>query len=870
MRIATLSAATASQGWALYALACMITFASFAQATFADENRSEAIELFEKSIRPVLVEECQRCHGKQKQRASLRLDSRDGWTTGGDTGPAVIPGDSDSLLLQAIRYTDVDLEMPPDGKLSEQVIADFERWVELGAIDPRVVSPADTPSESAMAPSIEDGRSFWSFQPIGEPALPNVKDISWPSGDIDRFVLANLEDRGLEPSRPAAPATLLRRIYYDLIGLPPDPQEIEQFLADPSRQAYSNLVDRLLESEQFGQRWGRHWLDVVRYAESSGGGRTLLFPDAWRYRDYVIDSFNSDLPYDQFIRQQIAGDLLPAEDWQQRRRNLVATAFLLLGPTNYELQDKDVLEMDVIDEQLDTMGKALLGMTIGCARCHDHKFDPIPATDYYAMAGILKSSLSLKHSNVSEWNKVDLPLSPEEVSTASAIALELQQRKAELESAKQQWSLAGGVPATKPGQKSIDPSSIGADYVIDDDQAERIGSWTESTSVATFVGPNYLFDAGGPKSVSQVIYRPAFTESGRYEVRVSYTASSNRTSQAPFHVFHAGGRETVLIDQRKPPPIGGKFFSLGTFDFDPQADPRVAVSCEDTDDGCVIADAVMFTAVSNDPQQIADDDQLLASLSERVDRLSKAIEELEQSLPKPPPAMAMTDRDTTGDIHVAIRGAAHQKGDLVRRGALRVASWHSFPTLADGDSGRKELADWIIDPNNPLAARVIVNRVWYWLIGRGIVPSVDNFGATGEPPSDLALLDHLASSFIAEGWSIKQLIRRIVLSETYRQISEPNETMAAIDPHNRFLWRMNRKRLRAEDIRDSLLSVSRPIGRHAWVDRTLDPGTESEYGYEFSERPTQCLRASISEHSAEIFEVFDFADPNIQARKAID
>jgi hypothetical protein len=836
------------------------------QPCFADDASDQAIDLFEKRIRPVLVKECQRCHGEKKQQANLRIDSRDGWMKGGDTGPAIVAGETQSLLLKAIRYEDVDLEMPPDGKLPDEVIADFERWVALGAIDPRVASPPSASTEEVMPPTVEAGRSFWSFRPVIDPPVPEVRETAWPSTDIDRFVLAQLERGGLKHSPPADGTTLLRRVYYDLIGLPPTPLQVNEFLADPSEQAYESLVDRLLESEQFGQRWGRHWLDVVRYAESSGGGRTLLFPEAWRYRDYVIESLNSDLPYDQFVTQQIAGDLLPADDWQQRRRNLVATAFFLLGPTNYELQDKDVLEMDVIDEQLDTMGKALLGMTIGCARCHDHKFDPIPAADYYAMAGVLKSSMSLKHSNVSEWNKVKLPLSPDEAAKAKAISAKLEQARAELKSARKQWSRAGGVPETRQGQKSIDPKLIGADIVIDDDQAARIGTWTESTSVATFVGKHYLFDAGEARSESRIVYRPKLSESGQYEIRVSYTASSNRTTRAPFHVHHAGGTKTVRIDQRKKPSIGGQFVSLGVYEFDPISDPRIVVSCEDTDDGCVIADAVIFLASSDDPRQIADDARRRKDLSKRIELLENGVKELEKSLPKPPPAMAMADHESTGNIHLAIRGSTHQQGDLIPRGVLQVASWDVFPPIADGDSGRKQLAEWIVDRKNPLTARVIVNRVWYWLVGRGIVSSVDNFGAMGDLPSDPDLLDHLASSFVQDGWSIKKLIRRIVTSRTYQQSSKSNELMASIDPENRFQWRMNRKRLRAEDIRDSLLSIAGQLDlRHGGSN--IKSGTDSEYGYRFTSLRRSVYVPVFRNTLPEIFEVFDFADPNIQRGK---
>ena len=366
-------------------------------------------EFFEKEIRPALVQHCVRCHGEEKVQGGLRLDTREGWQAGGDSGPAIIAGDPQSLLLQAIEYEDINLEMPPRGKLPETTIAAFQKWIRKGAFDPRSKGRLGDKNQGNTV-TIEQGKKFWAFQPLLAPVSPELSDSNWPSNDIDRFVLAKLVEKGIKPAGDATKENLLRRLTYDLTGLPPTSDQIERFLADESDGATDKVIDRLLQSGHFGERWGRHWLDVVRFAESSGGGRTLLFPDAWRYRDYVIDAFNRDLPFDQFLKEQIAGDLLPSEDRFDRERKLIATGFLMLGPTNYEMQDKDILEMDVVDEQLDTMGKAMLGMTIGCARCHDHKFDPIPTRDYYAMAGILKSTHSMEHSNVSTWNTVELPL----------------------------------------------------------------------------------------------------------------------------------------------------------------------------------------------------------------------------------------------------------------------------------------------------------------------------------------------------------------------------------------------------------------------------------------------------------------------------
>ena len=359
-------------------------------ALTARASADEGLEFFEKRVRPLLAERCLDCHSPEKKvKGGLRLDTREGWAKGGDTGPAVVPGEPEkSLLITAIRYTDRDLQMPEKKKMPDAEIAVFEQWVKMGAPDPR---GGDATVKKQTGLSLEEGRKFWCYQPVKKVAVPAVKDAAWPRGDIDHFILAKIEAAGAKPAPDAAPEVLVRRLYYNLIGLPPTPEQTDEFVKSaigdlPS--AIRTTTDALLASRHFGETWGRHWLDVARFAESSGGGRTLLFKDAWRFRDYVIEAFNADVPFDRFVREQLAGDLLPAPTPADQRRNVTATAFLALGPTNYEEQDKQQLRFDVIDEQLETLGRAFLGQTIGCARCHDHKFDPIPQRDYYALAGI--------------------------------------------------------------------------------------------------------------------------------------------------------------------------------------------------------------------------------------------------------------------------------------------------------------------------------------------------------------------------------------------------------------------------------------------------------------------------------------------------
>jgi hypothetical protein len=667
-------------------------------------------EFFEKKIRPVLVQHCYSCHSvAKKQRGGLVLDGRDGLRKGGDSGPALVPGKpNESLLIQAVRYTD-ETRMPPRGKLPDDVIADLEKWVTLGAPDPRTGSSSIASTKTL---DVNEGRKFWAFQPPRAQSAPAVKDTAWPRTDIDRFLLAKLEAKGLRPNADAERGTLLRRVYFDLLGLPPTPEQVDAFLNDRSPDAFARVVDELLASPHYGERWARHWLDVARFAESSGGGRSLLFTDAWRYRDYVIDAHNTDKPYNRFIQEQIAGDLLPAATSEERRQNLIATAFLVLGPTNYEGQDKPILEMDVIDEQLDTMGRVFLGLTIGCARCHDHKFDPIPTRDYYALAGILRSTQTLIHDNVSRWVEQPLPLNAE---------LEEKVRKHEVLVADLQKRIQVARAAEKAGKKS--------------------------GAVVQTAGPT--------------------------------------------------GEDTQ-----------------------PRARP---------------ADVKVMEA---------------------------ELKRLQETGPKRPVAMAVREAARIEDCAVCIRGNFHNQGEKVPRGFLQVASTGTAPRLSSKESGRRELAEWLARADNPLTARVMVNRVWHHLFGAGLVRTVDNFGTVGEPPSHPELLDFLAIRFMQEGWSVKQLLRAILLSRAYQMSSAGQPAGQSADPENRLLWRMNRRRLDAECIRDAMLSVSGRLERIVGGPN-MKKGTANEYAYQFDDNRRSIYTPVFRNKLLELFEAFDFADPNL-------
>lgn len=851
---------TTRQAMRLGALVLTLLYTTTSLAQDADRTADQ--EFFEKKIRPVLVEHCYDCHAAdaKKVRGGLLLDSRSAIRAGGESGAGVVPGNpEESLVLDAIRYE--SFEMPPSGKLPERVIADFEKWIHDGAVDPR---EAETKIEATQI-DIEAGKEFWCFRPVEQHPLPEVEMREWPESAIDAFLLHKLEAAGLSPVADADRPTLIRRVSLALVGLPPTPQEIQAFIDDPrpTSAAFSRLVDRLLESKHYGERWGRHWLDVVRFAESSGGGRTLLFPNAWRYRDYVIDAFNADMPYDQFLREQIAGDLLPHDDWQTRRRQLTATTFLLLGPTNYELQDKDILEMDIVDEQIDTIGKAFLGMTVGCARCHDHKFDPIPMTDYYAMAGIFKSTRSVIHSNVSAWNTVQLPVAEELESQLAASENKLASLKKQLKQAKE----------SKPAKQSVTIKSLQG-VVVDDTDAVKTGSWVSSSVVANYVGDGYIHDDGKRENVASATFRATLPTPGEYLVRLAYTPGGNRSTAVPVTVVHAGGIAKKYVNQKKKPDDGA-FTNVGRFQFDDVAD--VVVTNQDAASGVVIADAVQLVSTqalkSNTPgnqdpgdnpkPEVDPQEQLTQS---RIKQLEKQIRDLEKNGPTRPVAMAPVEEDNPGDIHLAIRGVVHNKGPLVPRGVLQVALSQPQPTISDASSGRLELSDWIANRNNPLTARMIVNRVWYWLFGEGLVRSVDNFGSMGSLPSHPELLDHLALEFMNDGWSIKRLVRRIVLSHVYRLSSDTDLHCADVDSSNRLLWRMHRRRLDAESVRDSLLQVAGSLDR-TMGGANIKDGTKIEYDYVFDSTRRSVYLPVFRNTLPEIFATFDFADPNIQGGK---
>jgi len=880
----------------------------------------DGVDFFEKKVRPLLSERCFECHSPEKKvKGGLRLDTRDGWAKGGDNGPAIVPGDPEkSLLISAVRYKDKDLQMPEKRKMPDEEIAIFEQWVKMGAPDPRTGSEVAVVKKQ-VGLSIEAGKRFWSYQPVQSVTPPAVKDTAWPHGDIDRFILAKMEAANLRPAPDATPETLLRRLYFDLIGLPPTPEEVGDFVRDCSaaaaeqdkqtvrqsdnqkapaanaslsdgpivslsssqrEKALEHVVDRLLASPRFGEAWGRHWLDVARFAESSGGGRTLLFKDAWRYRDYVIEAFNADEPFDQFIREQLAGDLLPAATPAEQRRQTIATAFLALGPTNYEEQDKQQLRFDVIDEQLDTLGKAFLGQTIGCARCHDHKFDPIPQRDYYAIAGILASTRTLLSytENVASW--ISAPLPGEAVTEAALRAHEqkvavLQKKLADAKATLAEASKGVSVATEKPG-RSIAPSDLPG-IVIDDTAAKVVGEWKHSRAVGSYIGEGYLSDNNAGKGEKTVTFTPPISQAGRYDVRLAYSYFADRADNVKVTIFHADGEDTVYVDETQVPPIDGRFVSLGKFRFEKDGAGYVLITNEGTKK-FVTVDALQLLPESEATASNAKDDAAnpaRTAAAKQVKTLEADLKKIEKEGPVRQTAMAVREGDAIIDTQIRVRGVQKQRGETVPRGFLHVALT-TEPVLPEDESGRRELAEWIASPQNPLTARVLVNRVWAWLFGTGIVRTVDIFGTTGEKPAHPELLDYLAARFVREGWSVKRLIREMVLSRTWQEAVEPRrsaQSLAAPDPENRLFSHANRRRLDAEQLRDTILAVSGQLkleylgpnitGAGAGESDANNTSAQNlEYKYVYTDTRRSVYTPAFRNKRLELFEAFDFGDIN--------
>ncbi|MEM9364809.1 MAG: DUF1553 domain-containing protein [Planctomycetota bacterium] len=840
---------------------------------------AETVAFFESRIRPALIEHCAECHWSDTEASgNLLLDSRDAIREGGDLGPALIPGDPDrSLLMKVIAYEDPDLEMPPDGQLAPEVIADFRKWILDGAADPRRASASVSASEESGGLPVERAHEHWAYRPIRSNPLPtgvfNQDDsdrtasglVRRSSSVIDAFVDTQIRQAGLKSAPTAKREAIVRRLVFDLHGLPPTDDQMEDYLSDASPLAYAKMVDRLLASPHFGEHFARRWMDVVRYAESITL-RGFILPQAWRYRDYLVHAFASDRPFDQMIRDQLAGDLLPVDDLRETQRRAIATGFLALGNSNLEDQDKSKLEFDHIDEQLETIGRAFLGQTIGCARCHDHKFDPIPTRDYYALAAIMRSTTPLEHANLSKWIERPLPLDMEREGRYQDLETQLKVITAELKAIQAQDARFAKGSMTVIAVDALDG------VVVDDSQATFVGQWQESTSLKQYVGKGYRHDQSSGRGDKSVTFEPELSKSGLYEVRMAYSASANRATNVRVTVFSANESKTIVVNQREQPAEEGLWVSLGVYPFEKQGQSFVIVSNEGAD-GYVIADAMQFRLAEEDrtaarkfasATEDTETRKRLTRTRARRDELQARQKEVQRSLDARPRYLSILEGEPKQEIAIRVRGNVHQQGEMVSRGFLTAVGRPAmFRNQIDGDaSGRVQLAHWIADPQNPLTARVYANRLWSWLMGDGLVETENNFGTTGVAPSHPKLMDYLATKLIQSRWSTKRLVREIVLSQAYRRSVTHDVKLHAIDPHNRLYASGSLKRLPIESIRDAMLSVSGELDL-AMGGSQIRAGTKSDYNYRHESLRRSLYLPVFRNSLPDLYETFDFADASV-------
>lgn len=1060
-----------------FALAILLVLSARPTARAA-EPTDAAVDFFEKEVRPLFAERCAGCHGGARPKAGLTLTSRAELLQGGDNGPAAIPGKPDeSLLIKAVRYQD-ELRMPPKGKLTDRQIEVLERWVRLGAPWPG--------AKAALAPPdgrftiTEKHRQFWSFQPVKSVPPPAVHDAAWPKSAIDRFILAELEAKQITPAAPADKRTLLRRATFDLIGLPPTPAEMDSFLADDSPQAFARVVDRLLASPQYGERWGRHWLDVVRYADA----RDLIqlppesdFREAWRYRDWVVESFNRDLPFTEFIRSQIAGDLLPSpRSGGFNRDGLVATGLLAIADFVPGEADKNQMIADYVNDQIDVVGRTFLGLSIACARCHDHKFDPISIEDYYALSGIFFSTRIIPGASTGNSPLVRVPLlSPTEIAQHKLQSAADARRRAELEqllpdAADREYRtylthLLTGQAArylvaacecrsrSETGKTST-PREVAnryelheqlltewiafldriekhptADYPLglreaaagklagpelkhagtalqvllvaqankaeaedahlvadvarlplrrslllhfraDDprlatDAAGRVMLWPNRSGFSGDAAPpapqvapirTQANIAGHTKSVVRfdgrsVLESPRSAPPVGTLFMVFQTSATARPGERligwedadtgkhglglmtdPSGRLHAilrkDGQSGDLVDTSKPTgfeivciswgPGGTTLRRNGVESKAPttidslSSDPKIAAlkiggpgSGGSPRFNGDVAEVRVYSRQLDEAQRKQVEGELrdawfrpndpkkqlrepLAELYEelisqrgpfwppaavrnqrlapevrtRLAALHTELETLRNKRPlEIPQAVAAQDGGPKGtrhegfkDAQVHLRGDPKKLGKTVPRGFPKILTGERGERINVG-SGRLQLADWLTRPENPLTARVMVNRIWQHHFGEGLVRTPNDFGERGERPTHPELLDDLAARFVESGWSVKAIHRLIMLSAVYQQSSSVSTATLARDPDNRLFGRMNRRRLEAEAIRDSLLSVS---GR-------LD-GTQG--GPPFTDlavprRTLYLMSARTGANTSDFGRLFDRADPNL-------
>ncbi len=760
-----------------------------AAPTAVAATATDDLAFFEAKVRPLLIERCLECHDERKQKGGLRLDSVPGWQAGGDGGRVIVPGDPNaSVLVQAIRYANEDLQMPPKNRLDPDEVAVLTEWVRRGAPDPRLAAPV--PSAPKLAPMTpEQARGHWAFQPIVPPEEPKRVPGRPGHNAIDRFVRARLAAENIPPNPTTDPRTLVRRAYLTLLGLPPSFDRVEQFAANPGPAAFAALVDQLLARPEYGQRWGRHWLDVARYADTTekSTDSERRIPFAHTYRDYVIEAMNSDRPFDRFVREQVAADRLAPEE----NPDLRALGFLTVG-RHFE-GNVDAPDL-IVDDRIDTIGRGVLGLTLACARCHDHKFDAIPTADYYSLYGILASS--------------DEPMDlPEVGSSKTSEAVEKYRAKRAALFADYEKHLDACVTKAKRLLRELAPEYLR--YLVEESSNHR--------TVEGFIPldtPRGLLVRGGPPRWNALIRECVRRGEKTFLLwpeflalpRVDFAAAAAKLIDDANHASEQHDASVLAALNEKPPTtmhdVADLFGQLITAALKSPDGSGLATLLNDP------ATPLQFSReeVRRDLLRFVTEHQLVSRKDgEAAGKIRKDLTVLEAEAPVRR-AQALVVTSELVEPHVMIRGDRHKLGPVVPRRIPQVLAAVDGNTFAD--DGRLQLARALASPKNPLTARVIVNRVWQQHFGQGLVATPDNFGATGERPSHPELLDHLAAWFIAHDWSLKSLHRYIMASATWQQSSAEQIAALERDPSNRLLWRMSPRRLEFEPLRDSLLRVA--------------------------------------------------------------
>jgi mono/diheme cytochrome c family protein len=796
------------------------------------------VEFFEGKVRPVLEAHCVNCHGPAKQKAGLRVDSRAALLKGGDSGPTIEPGRPEaSRLIEAVNHS-ADLQMPPKGKLKGSEVDALAKWVRDGAVWPEMATTDIRPAASPAAWTITaEDRAFWAFRPVDRPPLPTVRDESWPKGAIDRFVLEPLEAKGLHPVAPADRRSLIRRATFDLIGLPPTPEEVEAFVNDESPGAFAKVVDRLLANPHYGERWGRHWLDVARYGEDQAHTfEARLYPNGYKYRDWVTKALNDDMPYDRFIVEQVAGDL---GEGPGRDDRLAALGFFALGPVYY-----GGAVYDELDDRVDTLTRGFLGLTVACARCHDHKFDPIPTADYYGLAGIFQSTAYQEHAAalpevVAAYDKAQADIKAKTAEVAAFLKAESARRAESLAAADSSKYMLGAW--TLMNRRKTNPDLATAEFAKGEGlEVMFLDRWVKSLEPKADDNRPYLarwrkLVAGQDPKVDLSSDEPAKAEAGKVATAFGDYVRTTLALRDAIEAQKLAALANAAEGSPPAPPVFGG----------PEADAiRELASSPDG----------LFALPKNQFERLLSSESKAALKGKRAD-----LEKLKRDAPaKYPVVHALAEGAKPSDMRVFLRGNPATPGPEAKRGFLSVLASGSAAFATKG-SGRLELARAIANPDNPLTARVMVNRVWEHHFGRGLVATPSNFGKMGERPSHPKLLDHLASKFVEGGWSLKALHREIMRSSTYQLAATNDTSNAEVDPDNIFLWRANRRRLEVEPWRDAMLSVA----------GSLDPtigGPSGDLNAPSNRRRT--YYAKVSRHSLDgLLRLFDFPDPNITADK---